>query len=121
MKTVQRILSLTLIAIASIFICGNATAHDADGPPQHVVSYADLNLDNAAGIKVLYRRLFQAARGVCQTIPSAPYLRKLEAKRCQRTAMNDAVAAVNNANLTAYYNERTMGTKDGDEKLASGR
>jgi UrcA family protein len=121
MKTVQLIASLMPTVIASIFFCGNATAHDADGPPQRVVSYADLNLDNSAGVKVLYRRLSQAARAVCQPMPSAPFLRKVELKRCERNAMNDAIATINNANLTAYYNERTRGTKDADEKLAARR
>lgn len=121
MKTIQFICSLTLTLIATTFACGNATAHDADTPLQRVVSYADLNLNHIAGVKVLYRRLFQAARAVCQSMPSAPYVRKVESKRCERTAMNNAVATINDANLTAYYNERTTGTKDADEKLAAGR
>ena len=61
MRTVQAICSL--LWLGSALLCGNAIAGEATR--ERVVKYADLNLNNPAGVQTLYRRINAAARAVC--------------------------------------------------------
>ena len=77
------------------------------------ISYADLNLANAAGRAVLDRRIAQAARQVCGEFPPVELRRNSLSRACQADVIASAEAqrsavvfASNNANArvsrTAY-------------------
>jgi UrcA family protein len=69
-----------------------------------VVSYADLDLTDPAGARVLYARLKAAAREVCEYNGSARDLRQLMAhKDCYDRALNKAVHGVDSVGLHALH------------------
>lgn len=106
MKTVHTLCSLILIIGTTTLGCGNATA-GADGEPrQRLVRFGDLNLNHEEGVKALYRRLTTAARAVCEPGFSVPQTLRSKARDCAQESIRDAVAQVNNAKLTAYYNAK---------------
>jgi UrcA family protein len=79
-----------------------------------VVNYADLNLSNPAGAKVLYKRIRNAAQKVCKPQSHVTPLHLGRTwRKCYDTAMADAIAKVNRPVLTALYKERTAKTARG--------
>jgi UrcA family protein len=74
---------------------------------QVAVSYADLDLTKAEHASVLYWRIQNAARNVCEdnTIPSSRAV--LVERKCVAKAVDAAVHTVDNANLTAIYQAKT--------------
>ncbi len=76
------------------------------------VSYADLNLESEEGVRVLYRRLKLASNKLCSATPpriagSLPniYLGKYgqETRQCYREALSNAVAKIDNEDLTRIH------------------
>ncbi len=70
------------------------------------VSYADLNLENEQGVRVLYRRLQRASREVCgvtslQIVGSLNFLSKT--KQCYRKSLSNAVDDIDNDDLTRIH------------------
>jgi UrcA family protein len=70
------------------------------------VSFADLNIQNAAGAKVLYGRLQQASEAVCNVksyreLGSLSRLAKVEA--CYEETLDEAVAKIDSAALAAIH------------------
>ncbi len=76
------------------------------------VSYADLNLENEEGVRVLYRRLQRASKKVC----SAPSLKiagslpvllqrgtKQETRHCYRETLSNSVDKFDNEILTRIH------------------
>lgn len=94
----------TLMAFASVGIVAGAvqaTAADSQVQPQAVntisVSYADLNLESAAGRDTLQKRIDRAAEKVCgpQSARLAGSLsRAVKAQECFQQARLDAMTAV---------------------------
>lgn len=110
-----------LLAGCATLACGTAAAGDPDAAPQRVVSFGDLNLNHPEGIKTLYRRLSTAARAVCRPDSIAPYVLRAESRKCASTAMANAVATIDNPNLTAYVDSQTDERSASAVKLASSR
>jgi UrcA family protein len=93
---------ITLLACA-----GTGQLAWAGEPMQVSVSYADLNIHSAAGVRSLYVRLQSAARRVCTPLDDGRQSpRNLPFQRCYQTALNSAVAGVNEPVLTAMHNSR---------------
>lgn len=70
------------------------------------MNFQDLNLNTPAGAQVLYRRIRTAADQVC-AVPGIRDLTSLGAtKTCADHAIADAVAQVNNPQLTGVYETR---------------
>ena len=73
------------------------------------VSYADLNIQNAAGAKALYSRLQRAAESVCDvksyyefgSLPAASRLTK--ARQCYADALDKAVVRIDSDALTKIH------------------
>lgn len=70
------------------------------------VSYRDLDVSSAAGAQILYSRIKRAARTLCD--PEARHLRPPLSRaqrivKCQRAAVDAAVARANLAGLTAVH------------------
>ena len=72
------------------------------GPPTVTVSYADLDLNKAAGVEQLYARLRRAARSVCGGDADLRDLSAVASRdACVGAALSSAVAATHNARLSA--------------------
>jgi UrcA family protein len=80
---------------------GAAYAADA---PSIKVSYADLDLSRPADAQVLYRRLKQAAAGVCgSSVRPAELLRYDIWRRCYDPALHNAVMQIAAPELLTRY------------------
>ncbi len=70
------------------------------------VSYADLNLENEEGVRVLYRRLQYASREVCgvTSLLIAGSIGHLQGtKQCYRETLSNAVDNIDNEDLTRIH------------------
>ena len=89
---------------------GGGTALASETPPHVTVRFGDLDLSSAEGVSTLYRRIQAAARSVCdQSVPASDPIIGLAWKGCYRTAVANAVAKVNNAQLIAMHQQETFG------------
>jgi UrcA family protein len=69
-------------------------------PPSKVVKFADLDIQTAAGAKILYQRIRLAANQVCEPVGHDPVMRE-STPTCVSTAIDNAVRKVNAPYLTA--------------------
>ncbi len=100
-------LTLALAALAFTSLSAIAQAQSAD-VVKIEVSYADLNLSNAAGASTMLARIRAAATQACGGRPAMHDLRTASAYRsCVRTAVRNAVADLNAAQVSALYTART--------------
>jgi UrcA family protein len=94
-----------LAACAAIGAVGSAHAANADARAL-TVRYSDLNLSTEQGSLVLYGRIVDAARQVCEL----PNIRDLQAvalsRACREQAIAKAVRDVNSPMLASVYAER---------------
>jgi UrcA family protein len=94
---------------AAFLLCGaialctlQITAHAADGGlPSKKVSYADLDISQPAGAKVLYGRIARAAREVCNYTGFDPLGAAQVRIRCINYAIDNAVKDVGSPTLSA--------------------
>ncbi len=73
---------------------------------QASVSYADLNLENEEGVRVLYRRLRRASKEVCgvTSLLIAGSIGHLQGtKQCYRETLSNAVDKFDNDDLTRIH------------------
>jgi len=78
------------------------------------VSYADLDLTDAAGARSLYSRLKSAAREACGPEPSVRDLHGvMDYRSCYQYALNKAVHGVDSQRLRALHESRTRGASVG--------
>lgn len=97
MKTFNVVLSVALAGLLS----GAAEARPRQAETvDRVVRYADLNLNNPAGIARLHARIRAAARDVCSRVERHNWLALSQARACTEQAVARAVAAVNLPALT---------------------
>lgn len=73
---------------------------------QYEVDYSDLDLSRAQGAVALYHRLQRAAEHVCGSHWTSTRL-VARYHRCVRTAMESAVADVNEPLLSSYHQSKT--------------
>ncbi len=109
----------TLILLAGLLGVGStasalttsARAQTITQTRQEVVKYGDLNLNTEQGAEALYGRLIHAARYVCGKVGDPAYLMEGHAYlQCRKTALQRAVANVDNAKVAALYDEHFHGT-----------
>ena len=70
------------------------------------VSFADLNIENAAGAQVLYSRLKRASESVCglESFRQAGSLSRVaQTERCYAETLNEAVAKIDSDALTKIH------------------
>jgi len=100
-----------LVATFVVIVLGGPAVVLA-GTPSYIedvkatVSYADLNLENEQGVRVLYRRLQRASREVCgvtslRIAGSLSALRKPQ--QCYRETLSNAVDDIDNGDLTRIH------------------
>lgn len=109
-RTVRKyiVLGVTTILIAGLGLSPAAIAAAPSQLEDHAisVSYADLDIKNAAGAKVLYVRLQRASRSVCglNEVRSVGSLNQLtHAKQCYRAALDKAVAKIDSKALEELH------------------
>ena len=92
------------VAITAFGIANGVTSESRAASPASVkVAYAGLDLSQPLGAQLLYRRLQQAAQGVCgrlDPVDTAAYLRW---QHCYDGALQRAVLQVNAPELLALY------------------
>jgi UrcA family protein len=84
------------------------------------VRYSDLNLNTAAGAKVLYQRIHSAAERVCGDVNSRQLDQAAAAKACLDQAIVNSVHAVRNEQFTRIASEQGYGVRK-EVTLASAR
>lgn len=104
MKTVQILCAATWVSFTGFAYSETLAADDAI--PQRAVSYADLDLSEAAGVKILYGRIHAAARSVCGATTAQP-LTLLSGRECTRETLDHTVARADIPPLTAYHARRS--------------
>ena len=101
----HRLAAASVLLGVCVYLPAVATARPAasdDQPRTEVVSYADLNLADAAGQRVLMSRIQTAASHVCGPDPGLASLRLWgEYGACMRRAQYDALHTVAAANRMA--------------------
>ncbi|HEX2788945.1 MAG TPA: UrcA family protein [Steroidobacteraceae bacterium] len=91
------------VALTAVCIANGVTSESRSPPPSVKVAYAGLDLSQPVGAQLLYRRLQQAAQGVCgrlDPVDTAAYLRW---QHCYDGALQRAVLQVNAPELLALY------------------
>ena len=106
MKPLIVTIALAACATTSVF----AQAEDASPQPRSVaVSYSDLDLALPRDAAVLYERIRQAGKQVCESVSPARDPRLFAAyASCVRFAMSDAVTRVDAPALSGYAASRGM-------------
>jgi len=99
---------LALVTLASA--AASANPRDTEETVRsEKVNFADLNLSTLAGVNVLYDRITRAAHLVCT--PADEVAHHTEFADCCRTAVDAAIAKVNNPLLTAVHQNRQGGPR----------
>jgi UrcA family protein len=108
MKNRALVLTATLVTVLTSAI---PPAHAGDGGEAHhmLVHFADLDLNNPAGVRALFGRLRGAAEQVCAPLQGRDLSSTWAYHRCVRDALARAVAQVDQPDLSAYYRARTEG------------
>lgn len=106
MKTLR--LGIASVVILGLGVSGTAVADSSDQIETDAVSvsFADLNIHNDAGARVLYARLKQASEQVCEVASyweAGSVSRLQEAKACYFEAMDDAVAEIDSDALRKIH------------------
>ena len=105
----------SLVATFVVIVLVGPAAVLADTPSyiedaKATVSYADLNLENEEGVRVLYQRLQHASKEVCGVaslkIPEsilAKSSRRRATRQCYRESLSNAVDKIDNEDLTRIH------------------
>ncbi len=96
--------ALASVAITALGIASGITAGaHAAAPPSINVAYAGLDVSQPMGAQLLYRRLQQAAQGVCGRLDPIDVGAYVRWQRCYDGALQRAVLQVNAPELLALY------------------
>ncbi|HET9231309.1 MAG TPA: UrcA family protein [Vitreimonas sp.] len=100
-----RSLMLALASAIAFGFVATAPAAAAEERAQRV-TYAELDLDNGAGVESLLRRIRSAAENMCgDRAGPMPLDQRMDVRRCVREKSAQAVADVNHGSVTArFYN-----------------
>ncbi len=94
--------------LLTLFMIIFSTSAAADTVNSEVkVTYAELNLQNEAGVRVLYKRLIRASKAVCGENENATLLPPSSVVRdhrsCVKESLSNAVSQIDNPRLTAIH------------------
>ena len=103
-------LALTLsLALATTAFAAPMFAKSGEAK-QVTVKFADLNLENEAGVEALYGRIRGAARNVCKDAQGRSAAQHLQWTSCMSQAMDGAVASVGSDALSSLHIAKTSST-----------
>ena len=108
--------SLALLVLPVVLLAGAAAANSRpdDPPPSVKVPYGDLNLQAHEGIVTLYARIHAAAKIVCRSAEGSQFVNRIfwsEWQSCINDAVEHAVQAVHNDNLSVYHWKEVRGPR----------
>ena len=96
-----------LTGVIALFVFGFGTAAASPHEAEEVsVSFADLNIQNEAGARVLYARLKQASKRVCHLDAhsiTGTLIRSTESQECYVETLDSAVAKIDSAALRKIH------------------
>ena len=92
-----------LAATTLAFVGSTALAAPHTETHATTVTYADLNLESAAGVEALYARIRSAARRVCGTAERHDLAAQADVRACRASAIEKAVATVGSDALAARH------------------
>jgi UrcA family protein len=96
--------ALAAVAVTAIGIAdGIGPRAQAASSPSVKVTYADLDLSQAAGVQQLYRRLQRASATLCSSLDQAGLVSYSRYERCYNQALQRAVLRINAPQLLALY------------------
>ena len=101
-----RVIISAALAAASLGLfatIGQAADRPGEQAAQHLVRYADLNLDSRAGVDQLYQRIVTAAHSVCGTDQAFSLTAQVESRQCSKQAIARAVATIDSPALSSRY------------------
>src|SRR5215472_2245994 len=108
--SIHRSISTSFIAVALAVVASHAAAAPPSQPslePKVTVRFADLNTSSVEGTRVLYARISDAARAVCDSgalwYPSVYWT----SKDCYRATVDQVVAKLNLPALSALNSAAT--------------
>lgn len=104
-----RLVAGLALTAASLVIAGTAQAKDA-ATPRVTVHYSELNLQNAAGVETLYRRLTAAAKQVCAAQDDRDLRAQMAFRDCVSTSLEHAVRDVRSAAVLALHVGKSKGS-----------
>jgi UrcA family protein len=103
-----------ILCLASAGLLGPLTAQSAPtvttvgaDVATRVVRFGDLNLENHAGVVVLYSRIKFAAEEVCRPVVFRTSDTSLRLQRCTEGAIERAVRDVGSPQLTSFHMSKT--------------
>jgi UrcA family protein len=85
----------------------SAEAAPPEAVPSIVVHFGDLDVTRGEGATALFRRLKSAAETVCAPLDDRDVARHMKFRACVQRAISTAVAQVDQAALTRYYEANT--------------
>jgi UrcA family protein len=116
MKCLPALIAVTTFAACSLPIARADTAFE---PRAVTVRFADLDTTNAHGAAVLYQRIKNAAKIVCQELGSDRQLARMSLyANCVSKAIGNAVVRVDRPAVTAYAAARGALPRDAAIKIA---
>ena len=109
MSLKSKIVSAAAVAISATISLAAFNAHAGEVEPKTVTVKIDaFDLSKAQGAEAVYTRLRHAARQVCRPLQSRDVQLKKEHRECLEQALDNAVAQVDNARLTALHRSESV-------------
>lgn len=113
MNTAKRYALVGMAMLAAALTANLASAQTPSNEPrQAIVKYSDLDLSRPNDAHVLYRRIKQAARAVCDSYPNSDLRLLREYEMCLTNAVNDAVDQVQSVQVAAIHRSDTRLSKN---------
>jgi UrcA family protein len=103
MKIIKTLLPLAALALSGLATASTRTTGEVNSV---VVKYGDLNLNSQAGIARLHKRISNAAKSVCNELDTRILGLRGAYEECVADAIDNGVAAVDNANLSQFHAAR---------------
>lgn len=101
-------IKLLTAAVAALAVGGIAQAEALRETVSVVVKYGDLDLESSEDVRILRKRIRNAAQSVCGTLETRILGLRDAYEDCVREAFTDGVAAVGNPNVTNYRPARRL-------------
>jgi UrcA family protein len=104
-----RRLSATVLSGVIASSCTVAPAAGAENlaAPQVRVTFGDLDVSRPQGAAVLYSRILRAAEKVCSPYWATSFAAQVNADKCVRAAIGQAVTTVDRPALSQIYSAKT--------------
>ena len=93
----------TLISALAFTVATAAAPLSVRVGPNKDVSYEDLDINTAAGARVLYERIGKAAREICEAFRSMDSLYEKPFEACYAKTVADSVAAIDSAMIRQVH------------------